>query len=305
VRWTAIANPTAGRGRARKLLPRLAAVLAASGPDVALHVSTDPDHSRRLAREAFARGDGVLACGGDGTISDLAGVAAETGGLLAIVPAGSGNDFARDLGFDHRRPIDAIQTLEHGRMATVDLGRVGDHWFGAVAGTGFDAEANRWANDVKHLSGTPLYVLAVLRTLATYRPHRFRIIVDDDPPRNVQAWLLAVGNGSSYGGGMRIAPAARLDDGRLDLVVVGPVTRPAFLRTFPKVFRGTHVNNPLVEQQRCTRIRIESLDPGVPIEVYASGERVGPLPVEVEVVPRAVRVMVPAGSPVLPAVAGA
>jgi len=298
VQWTAIANPAAGRGRGRKLLPHLASALSAAGRNIDLSVSADPEHGRRLAREAFARGNGVLACGGDGTVSDLAGVAAETGGLLGIVPAGSGNDFARDLGFDHRRPLDALDTLEHGRVVHVDLGRVGERWFGAVAGTGFDAEANRWANTVRHLSGTPLYVLAVLRTLATYRPRRFRITLDDREPREVRAWLLVVGNGSSYGGGMRVAPAARLNDGLLEVIVVGPLSRPQFLRTFPKVFRGTHVTHPLVEQQQCARIRIESSEPEAPIEVYASGERVGPLPVEVEVVPRALRVMVPADSPV-------
>jgi diacylglycerol kinase (ATP) len=135
-------------------------------------------------------------------------------------------------------------------------------------------------------------VLAVLRTLATYRPHRFHLTIDGDA-REIEAWLLAIGNGRCYAGGMMITPDAQLDDGALDVCIIGPVSRPAFLANFPKVFRGTHVAHPAVTMLRGREVQIESLDPSVPIELYGSGERIGPLPARLEAVPAALRVMVP------------
>ncbi|MCZ7526947.1 MAG: diacylglycerol kinase family lipid kinase [Acidimicrobiia bacterium] len=296
--WTAVVNPAAGRGRTRRLLPRLVDALAASGLDVDVHVTSSGADGLALAEEAHRAGRGVVACGGDGTVSQLAGLAAETGGLLGIVPSGSGNDFARHVGLDHRRPLDAVRVLREGRVGLADLGRANGTWFASVAGTGFDAEANRWANGVDRVSGTTLYVLAVLRTLATYRPQQFHITVDGAAPREVEGWLVNVANGSSYGGGMRIAPGARVDDGLLDVVVVGPVSRLDFLRTFPKVFRGRHVEHPLVEVHRGRHVSVAALDPSSPLELYASGERIGPLPAELEAVPSAVRVVVPPEAPV-------
>jgi diacylglycerol kinase (ATP) len=302
VRWTAVVNPSAGRGRTRKLLPRLTDALDRADLDVEISVSTDLEDARKLARTALDADRGVIACGGDGLVSELAGLTAEAGGVLGIVPTGAGNDFARHLGLDHRRALDAISVLATGREEKVDLGRAeagadnggGDNarWFTSVANTGFDSEANRWANGVEWASGTTLYVLAVVRTLAVYRPHRFRLSVDGDA-RETEAWLLAVGNGRCYAGGMMITPDAQLDDGQLDVCVVGPVSRPEFLWSFPKVFRGTHVDHPAVEMQRGREIVIESLDPSVPIELYGSGERIGPLPARLEAVPGALRVMVP------------
>jgi diacylglycerol kinase (ATP) len=192
MRWRAVVNPSAGRGRTRKLLPRLTDAFAGTGLDVDVRVSVDLDDAVRLAREAFDEGRGVAACGGDGTVNALAGVAADHGGILAIVPTGAGNDFARHLGLDRRRWLDAIPLLATGPVGTVDLGRAeltgadtDEHgatvrWFTSVANAGFDSEANRWANGVQWASGTTLYILAVLRTLGTYRPHRFRLTVDGD-----------------------------------------------------------------------------------------------------------------------------
>lgn len=298
MRWTAVVNPSAGRGRTRKLLPRLVSALEGVDADMVVQVSSDADDARARAQCALDAGRGVVACGGDGLVSELAGLVAEAGGTLAIVPTGAGNDFARHLGLRHRHPLDAVPLLETGQVATVDLGRAetgggtSARWFASVANTGFDSEANRWANTVRWAGGTTLYVLAVVRTLAVYRPHRFRLSVDGST-RDVEAWLLAVGNGSCYAGGMRVTPGARLDDGMLDVCVVGPVSRANFLWNFPRVFRGTHVDHPAVDMLRGREIGIESLDSSVPIELYGSGERVGPLPARLEAVPDAVRVMVP------------
>jgi diacylglycerol kinase (ATP) len=308
MRWRAVVNPSAGRGRTRKLLPRLTDAFAGTGLDVDVRVSVDLDDAVRLAREAFEDGRGVAACGGDGTVNALAGVAADHGGVLAIVPTGAGNDFARHLALDRRRWLDAIPLLATGPVGTVDLGRAeltgvdadedgAVRWFTSVANAGFDSEANRWANDVQWASGTTLYVLAVLRTLGTYRPHRFRLTVDGEV-HDIEAWLIAVGNTRGYAGGMLITPGAELDDGQLDVCVVGPVSRAGFLRSFPRVFRGTHVSHPAVDMYRGKVIELASLDQSVPIELYGAGERIGPLPARMEAVPGALQVIVPDSAPV-------
>jgi diacylglycerol kinase (ATP) len=310
MRWTAVVNPTAGRGRTRKLLPRLTAALAATDLDVDISVSDDLDDAIRLAREAFDDGRGVAACGGDGTVNALAGVAADHGGVLGIVPTGAGNDFARHLGLERRRWLDAVALLETGKVGTVDLGRAeltgeGDdsvggatmRWFTSVANAGFDSEANRWANGVQWASGTTLYVLAALRTLATYRPHRFRLTVDGDV-HDIEAWLIAIGNTRGYAGGMLVTPGAELDDGQLDVCVVGPVSRFGFLRSFPRVFRGTHVTHPMVDMYRGKVIELDSLDASPVTEIYGAGERIGPLPARTEAVPGALQVVVPDTAPV-------
>jgi diacylglycerol kinase (ATP) len=301
--WTAVVNPAAGRGRARHRVPAVEAALARSRLDVDVHVSTSADDARAAAGAAVAAGRGVIACGGDGTVRDLAAVAAQEGGVLGIVPTGSGNDFARHLGIVPGAVDAAVSVVEGGRVGLADLGRATTAdgtcaWFATVANTGFDGEANRWANTVSWTSGTTLYVLAVLRTLATYRPGRLRVTVDEDVLES-PAWLVAVANTRSYAGGMVIAPGAALDDGRLDVCVVGPVSRFTFLRVFPSVFRGAHVRHPMISVRSGTRVTVAALDDDdLPRELWASGERVGALPATLEPVPRALKVMVPDDAPV-------
>src|SRR5262249_32577744 len=145
----------------------------------------------------------------------------------------------------------AIDVLRTGQVLAVDLGRAHTAdatttWFTTVANTGFDAAANEWANHVTRVSGTPLYVLAVLRTLTSYSPTRVRVTVDDTTTVETESWLVAVANTRTYASGMMIAPGARIDDGRVDVCIVGPVARVDFLRTFPSVFSGTHVSHPNV-----------------------------------------------------------
>jgi diacylglycerol kinase (ATP) len=264
--------------------------------DATVEVSKAPGEPTRLAQDAAAAGIDLVACGGDGVVSEIAGVAAENGRRLAIIPTGAGNDFARVLGYDMKQPLRALDALGAcGRDRVVDLGRVNGRFYTCVTATGFDAEANRWANGVQRLSGTSLYVAAVLRTLAVYKPHPFRITVDDLVV-DTSAWLVAVGNGPAYAGGMRITPSARLDDALLDVTIVAASSRGELLRAFPRVFRGTHVTHPKVHTYRGARITIESRDPSLPMDVYADGERVGPLPGTMEACPGALTVRVPDAS---------
>jgi diacylglycerol kinase (ATP) len=288
--WTAIVNPAAGRGRTRKLLTEL--TRAARDVNAELHVSPEPGAPTKLALAAVEAGHDLVACGGDGLVTEVAGVAADAGRRLAVVPTGAGNDFARVLGYDPKRPLHAFRVLADGRDRVVDLGRVNGRWYTCVTASGFDAEANRWANTVQRLSGTTLYVAAVLRTLAVYKPHPFRLSVDSDV-HELRAYLVAVGNGPAYAGGMRVAPAARLDDGLLDVTVIGAMSKAEFLVNFPRVFKGTHVAHPKVRTFRGTLIELASLDSSLPMEVYADGERVGPLPGRMEAVADALVMRVP------------
>jgi diacylglycerol kinase (ATP) len=295
VEWTAVINPAAGRDRGRRSVPRVRDALEASGLRVTVHVSTSAADALAIARAARAAGHGLVACGGDGTVRDLAGVCADTDGVLAVVPTGSGNDFARQLGIPRGDVDAAVALVEGGHERVVDLGRArtadgASAWFTTAANAGFDAEANRWANTVTWTHGNPLYVLAVLRTLRNYRPTRLQVTVDGRV-RVMAAWLVAVANTRTYASGMMIAPDAAIDDGRLDVCVVGDVSRAEFLKTFPSVYRGGHVRHPMVTMRRGTRVTIASDDPAAPLELWASGERVGPLPADVTVVPGALRVI--------------
>lgn len=298
--WTVVLNPAAGRGRSRLAPDALRAALAPY--DATLEISESATDAIARAEKAAASGRDLVAAGGDGTVGALAGVAAASGCRLAIVPCGSGNDFAATLGYARRAPLDRLTVLgddlvDGGVDRTIDMAQATAadgtaRWFCSVSASGFDSEANRWANTVKHLSGQVLYIAAVLRTLATYKPHPFRVTIDGDV-HELRAWLTAIGNGPMYAGGMRIAPTAVIDDGVLDACVIRDLSRAQFLRHFPKVFKGTHTELDVVEVHRGKRFEIESLDPAVPIELYADGERIGPLPATVEVRPAALTVRVP------------
>jgi diacylglycerol kinase (ATP) len=306
--WTVILNPAAGRGRSRLQADVLRSALAARRPgiDAAVEVSESGTDAIVRAEKAAAAGRDLVAAGGDGTVGALAGVAADSGCRLAIVPCGAGNDFAATLGYDRGAPLDALAALDdaHGVDVSLDLALAltkdgTRRWFCSVSACGFDSEANRWANTVQRLSGTTLYVAAVLRTLVTYRPHPLRITVDGDT-HETRAWLAAIGNGPRYAGGMHIAPSADLTDGVLDCCVINDVSRAYFLRHFPKVFKGTHTELAEIDVWRGRSFAIESLDASVPIELYADGERIGALPASVEVRPDALLARVPRTSALAP-----
>jgi YegS/Rv2252/BmrU family lipid kinase len=287
---TVIVNPSAGGGRAAKLLPALREAARAAG-DVDVVVSDSPGHPEVLAKEALDQERVVVAAGGDGLVGVVAGAVHEAGGVLGVVPIGSGNDYARHLGLHLRHPLDALAVVADGHEAVLDAGRAAGKLFCTVAASGFDAEAARWARGITRLRGTPLYVAAVARTLWRYRPQPFTVRVDGEE-RRVDAWMVAVGVTPNYAGGMRVAPAADTADGLLDVTIVGAVGRGEFVRTFPKVFSGRHVDHPMVTVARGAVVELDA--PG--LEVWADGEPAGAFPATVAAVPAALRVLVPAGS---------
>lgn len=284
-----LVNPTSGRGRGARLLAPVAARLRDAGVGVDVVVGRDADEAFDLLRDRVAEGlDAVVAVGGDGLVNIALQVIGGTDVPLGIVPAGSGNDIARALGLPLDRPEAAVDHVAAGRPRTVDLGRASGRWFAGVLGSGFDSMVNERANRMTWPGGRGRYNLAIVAELRTFRAVPFVLDLDGDRWETA-AMLVAVGNGSSYGGGMRVCPDARLDDGELDVTVVGPITKPEFVRVFPTVYRGTHVDHPAVTVRRARTVTLTAEG----VTAYADGERVAVLPVTCEAVPAALRVFAP------------
>ncbi|MEU5768619.1 diacylglycerol kinase [Streptomyces asoensis] len=291
---TLFVNPAAGRGRGAHAARPAASALRAAGFTVHTVVGADAGDALARARAAVAGGTGALiAVGGDGLAHLALQAVAGTRTPLGLVAVGTGNDLARALGLPVRDPAGAARlvadALKGARIRDVDLGLVGDRWFGTVLASGFDSRVNDRGNRMRWPTGRAKYDLAMLAELAAFRPVPYRITFDDGAVREIEATLVAVGNGSSYGGGMRICPGADPADGLFDVTIVGDCSRRTLLRVFPKVYRGTHVEHPAVGVHRAAEVRIAAAD----VSAYADGERLGQLPLTARCVPGAVRVVGP------------
>ncbi|MFC9509132.1 diacylglycerol kinase [Streptomyces sp. NPDC057002] len=291
---TLFVNPTAGRGRGARAAQPAASALRAAGFSVRTVLGEDAADALTRARAAVEGGTGALiAVGGDGMANLALRAVAGTATPLGLVAVGTGNDFARALGLPVREPAAAgrmiADALKCGRIHDIDLGQVGDRWFGTVLASGFDSRVNDRGNRMRWPAGRFKYDLAMIAELAAFRPVPYRIRLDDGEVREVEATLVAVGNGSSYGGGMRICPGADLTDGLFDITVVGDCSRTTLLRVFPRVYRGTHAEHPAVTVLRASRVEIAAEG----ITGYADGEPLGPLPLSARCVRGGVRVVGP------------
>jgi diacylglycerol kinase (ATP) len=298
-RIVVLVNPTSGRGRSGKLLPKVRQAIQTFGLDAEVRVSKSPEDPPRIARESAEAGAEIVAAmGGDGMAGMVGGALVGTETALGVIPTGTGNDFARFIGINRRKPIDAVAALADPDIRQVDAAKVSgagrETVFVNVAGAGFDSEVNETANNMKwKAQGTAKYVASVVQTLRKFTPAQFEVTVDGEQ-RSLSGMLIAVGNGESYGGGMRVAAGASLTDGLLEVCVVGGMSKGAFLRAFPKVFRGTHVTHPKVTMLRGARAEISA---DRPFDVYADGERSVPLPAVFEALPGALKVAFPKGAP--------
>jgi diacylglycerol kinase (ATP) len=286
-----VANPTAGRGRAGKLIGKADAILRELRVEHRILVTKSPGEMEAAARDAADGGAPIVAVlGGDGTVSCAANGLLGSDAALAVLPGGTGDDFAKAIGA--ARFDTAIRLLANPKVRPVDVVKVTAgatvRHFVNVAGAGFDSEVNETANAMNiRLGGTGTYLVALVRTLSRFSPARYRISVDDRRFEG-DAMLAVVGNGVSYGGGMKVTPGAVLDDGLMDVCVVEAISKSAFLRAFPRVFMGTHTTHPKVQMLRGSHITMEA---NRKLLLYADGERVGPLPAEFEVMTGALRVV--------------
>jgi diacylglycerol kinase (ATP) len=286
---TVIINPAAGRGRALRLFPAVEKRLAESGEDFTIQVSQSPQDPPRLVREAIAAGaQMIVAGGGDGTSQMVAGALLGSQAILGILPLGRGNDFARGLGIP-KDPLVACGVLTEGTVRKIDIGRIGqDKIYLNMAGAGFDGEAIGRANRLP-VKGAFAYFLSVFLTLISFRAVTFTLEHDRGTWKG-KAMMLGVANSTTYGGGMRLAPDAKVDDGLFDVVIIKEVGKLEFVRVFPRVYQGTHISHPAVEILRTTRVQMAC---SAPFDLYADGDRMAPLPVQLELVPRALAVMTP------------
>lgn len=284
-----IANPSAGGGRTGRALEGVEQTLTRLGLEHHTERTRSLEHAQELAAEAAAAGELVVAFGGDGLIGAIAGALRHTDAVLGVLPGGRGNDFARALGIP-LDPVAACEVLARGAVREVDLGIVGPRTFIGIASCGFDSDANRIANETRVVRGNLVYAYGAIRALLSWRPARFEVTIDGDPPRHVTGYTVAAANSNAYGGGMLLAPEASLEDGMLDVVIVGDVSKLRFLRLLPTVFKGTHTRQPTVQILRAAGVQISA---DRPFTMFADGDPIAELPVAVGVIPRAVRVIAP------------
>lgn len=297
-----LVNPAAGRGRGVAVAGAVAGRLRADGIGVEVLLGADADEAVGLARAAAGAVDAVIALGGDGTVHLATQAVAGTATRLGVIPVGTGNDVAAALGLPRGDPLAATDLVVRelaGPGRAIDAVRIEPtggrvpagslpRWYLGVLGAGFDSRVAERANRIGWPRGRLRYDVAMLIELGVFRPVPFQLDVDGlrwETP----AMLVAVGNTCRYGGGMRVCPRARVDDGLLDVTVVTPISTAGFLRVFPRVYRGDHLDHPAVRTARGRVVTLRA--PGV--TAYADGERLAPLPLTVRCVPGAMRVLAP------------
>ena len=298
-RFLIVANPTSGRGRGRRMAEAVLQRLHHQGKQAEIRYTAARGDAESISRDAcrsVAPPECVVACGGDGTIQEVANTLAslqkpmsDACPVLGLAPAGRCNDFARAMGI--RPDPDAVAgALFHGTARPIDLGRVNDRYFCTVATLGVDAEVSSFVDTMRMpLRGTPAYIYGALRVLARYRPHPLRVEGDFGLIER-PLFLASSANTPFYGGNIRIAPQADPTDGYLDLCVIDPVSRLKSFGLLPKLLAGRHVALPIVHFHRTRRVMIDAPSP---MDVWADGERIARTPVTIDIVPGAVRVMVP------------
>jgi YegS/Rv2252/BmrU family lipid kinase len=285
-----IYNPTPGRGKARRWVRDVEELLRARGARADCEATTGPDDLVRIAAESSRAGyDRVVVMGGDGTLNLAVREFDLEKGTLALIPTGSGDDFARVTGIP-RTLREACENVIDGVVREVDVALANNLRYLGVAGLGFDSEVADYANrDVKFLRGSAVYLYAILRVLPRFTPRLVSIRTADGTCEQ-PIMFAAIGNTRQYGGGIKITPDAIVDDGLLDLCIVHETTRMQLLKTLPLAYSGAHVKSPFVEIGRGREFHFAS---DQPMAVYADGEPLTQTPVSFGLCPQKLRVVVP------------
>ena len=285
-------NPAAGGGRARKVARQVEDLVKAQGVDLEIGASVSAEDLIRLAAGSVDQGfDRIIVVGGDGTWHFALNGLAHTGLPAALISCGRGNDFRRNLKLPKKVP-DAVRVALEGPTRDLDLIWTGYRYYIGVGGVGFDSEVTECANtQVPLLAGTAAYSVAVFYKLFAFKPKILKIVHDHGTYEG-PVMFAVFGNSKSYGGGMYITPHAVMDDGLIDVLIVEKIGIPNLLVTMPKVFTGRHIPHPHIKTLRTTRAQLSSPDK---MDLYGDGEYIEPIPVTLEIRPRALRVVVRPG----------
>lgn len=293
-----ILNPTAGRGEAGRRAREVAGRLRQYGMrDVVWHYTQARGDGERLAQQAVASGASLVAAvGGDGTLHEVANGVLGSDATLGLIPFGTGNDFARAVGL-HGDLDGACRALAQGRTEGVDVGVIegegtnGRRHFLALSGTGYDACTARVVNEgIRYLSGAPAYVWGAILTAKDFSPFQLTLTLDESETIETPAMFVSLANTPTTGGGMRIAPDARVDDGLLDICLVRALPKAAMLWQLTQVFEGKHVRHPAVTMRRAAHITVQA-DPPQPLLI--DGEVIGTTPATVTIMPKTLSLKVP------------
>lgn len=289
-----IINPTSGQGKAAREKRKLLG-LVSDMPHIRTALTTGPDHAISLAAQAVNSGcEQVVVAGGDGTINQVINGIGDSHTLLGIIPLGTGNVLAHDLGIPRNDVAGALEIIRAGRSRTVDLGRANGRRFLLMAGMGLDAAVvDAVSPKIKDLLGTAAYAPAAIEQLAKFSPVRFRLSFDDSPAYETDAYAVIAANCGSYAYNFKIAPTAVFDDGLLDIIVFERTlgTKLDLLtHAFKAVFQQRVPADPGMTCFRAARVRVES-DPQVKMQL--DGDVCGETGVDIEVLPRALRLIVP------------
>ena len=285
--WLIVVNPKSGRGKASKLTNQLVSLLSKDKQDYkVIEAQSEPETKQQVEKAIDEyEFEKLIAVGGDGLVNLCLQYVATKQIPLTVIPAGTGNDFARAVGTHRKALLDIYRTITSTKIEKVDLGKIsgsfGERCYVQVLSTGFDAQVNSFSNQLKWPKGRLKYTIGTLLTLARFKPVQYEVDLDGNQ-FTIAAMLLSVANGQTYGGGMRICPNASNSDGFFDVFIVKPVSRLLLLTIFPKVFIGKHIPHPKIEVLRAKKVHIEAKT-----FAYADGEYVSDLPVTISNVPNA------------------
>ena len=278
--WVVVINPVSGSGKGAILGTEAAGFFSERRLSYQIITATSADKLRSNLAEFLDSNvgliEGVVAVGGDGLVHLVLQMVVPRNIAFSAIPAGTGNDFVRALGWELDEIKIQLNTVVSTPPVAIDLGLVDSEWFGAVLSTGFDSLVNEKANKMKWPKGPMKYNLAIAMELPKFKPLNYTIELDNQVIET-EAMLIAVGNGGSYGGGMKVCPDAVMSDGLFDVMVLRPVSKVEFVRVFPTVFSGKHINHKQVDIYRTKRVSLHA-----PAVAYADGERIGGLPVRAE-----------------------
>lgn len=287
--WALVINPVSGQGKGTTVGTYVAGFLNTHKIDYTIvtgNSSTALNDHLKTFIEKNPECSGVIAVGGDGLMHIVLQLVVPRQIPIAIIPAGTGNDFVRTLGWSLEEIDAQLERVTTTAPSPIDLGLVDGEWFGAILSTGFDSIVNERANTMQWPKGPMKYNAAIAIELPRFKPRHYEIALDDRTI-STAAMLIAVANGRSYGAGMLVCPNANIGDGLFDVMVLHPISKLEFIKVFPRVFAGTHVSHPAVEIVRSKNVTIESN-----ATAYADGERIGQLPIAAECIHDAVQTWV-------------